>query len=184
MRGIRRREFITLLGGTAAWPLALIAQQPSLPVIGYVASGFAAPANVAAFRRGLAEAGIIEGRNATLEIRNASNRYELLPGLLTDLIARKAVVILASGAASAVAAKAATTSIPIVFAMGEDPVSLGLVQSLNRPGGNITGVAFLNSALVPKRLELLHEIVPQVSHAIRQTLKTRRRECSARSDPE
>jgi putative ABC transport system substrate-binding protein len=160
---MRRREFITGCGSAVAWPLVARAQQAAMPVIGYVASGSAAGRD--AFRQGLTQAGIIEGRNATVEIREASNRYELLPGLLADLIVRrKAVVIFAAGSATAVAAKAATTSIPIpiVFGMGEDPISLGLVQSLNHPGGNITGVAYLNSAVVPKRLELLHEVVPQV----------------------
>ena len=157
---MRRREFITFLGGaTAVLLLAARAQQPAIPLIGYLSSGVARDEALAAFRKGLSEVGVIEGQHATIEIRQAQNRYELLPGLVADLITRKAVVILAAGSATAVAAK--TASIPIVFAMGEDPVSLGLVQSLNRPGGNVTGVVYLNSAVVPKRLELLHEVVPQ-----------------------
>jgi putative ABC transport system substrate-binding protein len=159
---MRRRDFIGVLGAAATWPVAAQAQQRPMPVVGYVNSGFGSAPQLAAFRQGLTNGGIVEGRTATLEMRRASNQYDLLPGLLADLIARKVEVIVALGAATAVAAKAATTTIPIVFAMGEDPVSLGLVQSLNRPGGNVTGIAYLNSTVVPKRLELLHEVAPQV----------------------
>jgi putative tryptophan/tyrosine transport system substrate-binding protein len=168
---MQRRAFITLLGGAAAtaplsWPLSADAQQRPIPLIAHLNGG--APdsplvmQNLAAFRQGLSEAGVVEGQTATLEARYASSQYELLPGILSELIARKPAVIAASGAVPAVAAKAATTTIPIVFNMGEDPVSLGLVASLNRPGGNITGIAFLNSAVVPKRLEMLSELVPKV----------------------
>ena len=136
-----------------------------MPVIGVVFTGtpISLSPNVTAFRQGLSETGFVDGRNMTIEFRGADNRYDRLPTLMTELVRRRVSVIVASGAPSAVAAKAATVTIPIVFAMGEDPVSFGLVASMNRPGGNITGVAYLNSAVVPKRLELLHELVPQVT---------------------
>jgi putative ABC transport system substrate-binding protein len=158
---MNRRTFISVLGGAAAWPITARAQQTVMPMIGYVTSGFASASQLAGFRRGMSEAGIVEGRAAVLEIREASNQYEMVPGLLADVIARHAAVIFASGAASAVAAKAATSTTPIVFGMGEDPIALGLVQSLNRPGANITGVTYLNSTVVPKRIEMLREVVPQ-----------------------
>jgi len=157
---LRRREFITLLGGAAACPLAARAQQLNLPVIGYVNAG--PTPTLAAFRQGLNEAGILEGRDFAIETRFTEGQLDRAPPLIADLVRRQVAVIAVAGIAGALAAKAATTSIPIVFGMGEDPVSFGLVASMNRPGGNITGISYSNSAIVPKRLELLRELVPQV----------------------
>ena len=161
---IRRREFITLLGGAAAiWPLAARAQQPTLPVIGYLgASSFekAAGASLLNFKRGLAETGFIEDRNVSIEYRWAEDQYDRLPTLARELVQRHVNVLVAAGSPVALPAKAATSAIPTVFMIGSDPVELGLVAGLNRPGGNRTGVAYLNVEVAPKRLELLHEFVP------------------------
>ena len=159
---MQRRQFIALLGGAATWPLAARAQQTALPVIGFInsASSQGYVMQVAAFLKGLGEAGYVEGRNVAIEYRWADSKHDRLPALAADLVRRQVTVIAATTTAAAVAAKAATTTIPIVFEMGGDPVRVGIVSNLARPGGNITGVTNLNVVVAPKRLELLHEMVP------------------------
>ena len=160
---MRRREFITVLGGAAAWPLATVAQQ-AVPVIGFLHEGLPAPSHLtAAFRQGLVGAGINEGRGVTIENRWAEGQYDRLPALAADLIEHRVEVIAAAYLVAARAAKAATQTVPIVFVTGSDPVAADLVSSLNRPTGNITGVAFMFTRLGPKNLEILHELVPKAS---------------------
>jgi putative ABC transport system substrate-binding protein len=164
---IRRRDFIAGLGSTAAWPIVVGAQQPAVPVIGYLSSqsadddykNYTVP-----FLQSLKENGYVDGQNVTIEYRYAENQLDRLPGLAVDLVRRRVAVIFTAGSTpAALAAKAATANIPIVFSTGGDPVALGLVASLNRPGANVTGVANLNGDLVPKRLQLLRQVIPNAA---------------------
>jgi putative ABC transport system substrate-binding protein len=163
---IERRKFLAALGGAAAWPLAARAQQSTMPVIGYLSS-FPADINsklAQAFRQGLNDAGFFEGRNVIIEYRwDGEGRYDQLPTMAADLVGRRAAVLFASPIPAALAAKAATTTVPIVFAIGSDPIETGLVVSLNRPAGNVTGATFLSVELGAKRLELLRDFVPKIA---------------------
>jgi ABC-type uncharacterized transport system substrate-binding protein len=162
---MRRREFIKLLGGAAGWPLAVRAQQPSVPTIGLITAGSLAALTqqIAAFREGIKETGYVEGQNVTVELRSAEGQLDRFPALVSDLVRRPVAVLAVSSSSGARAAKEASSTIPIVFAIGEDPVAIGIVDSLNRPGGNMTGVYQFTTGLEAKRLNLLHEMVPKVS---------------------
>jgi putative ABC transport system substrate-binding protein len=163
---MQRREFITLIGGAAvAWPLVARAQQPAMPLVGFMSARSPGDSAhlVAAFRRGMGEGGFVEGQNVAVEYRWANGEYDRLPALAADLVNRRVAVLVATGGdVSALAAKRATSTIPIVFGSGSDPVAIGMVASINRPGGNVTGVNVLTNQMEPKRLGLLHELVPGV----------------------
>jgi putative ABC transport system substrate-binding protein len=164
---MQRREFITLLGATAAWPVAARAQQSGMPVIGFLGSSSSGADNsfIEHLRRGLGDAGFVEGHNLVVEYRWAEGRYDRLPALAAELVRRPVAVLVAGGITAAVAAKAATATIPIVFYTGGDPVKLGLVGSLNKPDGNATGAVYLGKQLVAKQFELMHDLMPK-AHVI------------------
>jgi putative ABC transport system substrate-binding protein len=160
---MKRREFITLIGGAAAWPMAVRAQQGAMPIVGFVTnrSAEASVRQAAAFRKGINETGYVEGQNVTVEYHWLEGHYDRLSAVMADLVRRRVAVISTFANAPALAAKAATTTVPIVFGVGQDPVRLGLVASLARSGGNATGINFFNQESVAKRLGLLHDLVPK-----------------------
>ena len=172
---IQRREFITLLGGAAtAWPVAARAQQAAVPVIGVLGlDPLRRDKLFNAFRQGLGETGYAEGRNVAIEVHGAENQFDRIPLLAADLVRQRVAVILAEGEAPAKAAKGATATIPIVFATGGDPVRAGLVASLNRPGGNLTGVSYFSGALGTKQLEIIRELIPNPQVGCREMLEKR-----------
>jgi putative ABC transport system substrate-binding protein len=161
---MRRREFVTLLGGAVTWPVTVRAQQPAMPVIGFMITGVQAHSQqIAAFYAGLKESDYVQGQNVTVELRSAEGHFDRFPALVADLLRHGVAVLVAVSNDGAIAAKRTTATTPIVFGMGGDPVALGLVDSLNHPGGNLTGVYFFTQGLEGKRLGLLHELVPSVT---------------------